>query len=218
MLFAHLKRILNLDRLRLRGPKGARAGQGLADPGGRRDRAPRPLRPALSGDSGVCWGPVVSRDRPRSSSSLSRGWGHHDRSGRRNLGDGRRLRRAPVHGGAERLATRRLPVRLRRADEDGQEVVEGDPHGRGAPPARHRQRHSSEQDTLPATGNDWGVIPARSPQLSGCPFYARCPRHSDVCRTAFPPLELVPSAAAHRSACYHPIEPEARRYPQAVTR
>jgi peptide/nickel transport system ATP-binding protein len=52
----------------------------------------------------------------------------------------------------------------------------------------------------------------------GCPFYARCARHSDVCRTAFPPLEPAAGAAAHRSACYHPIEPDAGLHPQAMTR
>ena len=42
----------------------------------------------------------------------------------------------------------------------------------------------------------------------GCPFYARCPRHGDVCRSAFPPLKAAPEAPAHRAACYHPVSPD----------
>ena len=42
----------------------------------------------------------------------------------------------------------------------------------------------------------------------GCPFYARCPRHSAICRSAFPPLEATPEAPAHRAACYHPVSPD----------
>ena len=40
----------------------------------------------------------------------------------------------------------------------------------------------------------------------GCPFYARCPRHGDICRTAFPPMEAAPGEPAHRAACYFPVE------------
>jgi oligopeptide/dipeptide ABC transporter ATP-binding protein len=40
----------------------------------------------------------------------------------------------------------------------------------------------------------------------GCPFYARCPRRSEVCTSRFPPLEAAPENAEHQSACYHPHE------------
>lgn len=38
----------------------------------------------------------------------------------------------------------------------------------------------------------------------GCAFYARCPRHTDVCKTAFPPLDQSADNENHRAACYHP--------------
>ncbi len=38
----------------------------------------------------------------------------------------------------------------------------------------------------------------------GCPFYARCPRRSDICLTAFPPFNAA--SPAHLAACYHPVE------------
>jgi peptide/nickel transport system ATP-binding protein len=40
----------------------------------------------------------------------------------------------------------------------------------------------------------------------GCPFYARCPRRSDICPTAFPPYSAPAGALAHKAACYHPID------------
>jgi peptide/nickel transport system ATP-binding protein len=40
----------------------------------------------------------------------------------------------------------------------------------------------------------------------GCPFYARCPRHTDLCRSAFPPRVAAPDSAGHQAACYHPVE------------
>ncbi|MEQ8401396.1 MAG: ATP-binding cassette domain-containing protein [Roseitalea porphyridii] len=38
----------------------------------------------------------------------------------------------------------------------------------------------------------------------GCPFFARCPRGTDICTSAMPPLEAAPDNARHRAACYHP--------------
>jgi peptide/nickel transport system ATP-binding protein len=38
----------------------------------------------------------------------------------------------------------------------------------------------------------------------GCPFYARCPRHSHICRSAFPPRVTAKHDARHEAACYHP--------------
>jgi peptide/nickel transport system ATP-binding protein len=37
----------------------------------------------------------------------------------------------------------------------------------------------------------------------GCPFYARCPRHTDICRSAFPPRVAAAHDARHQAACYH---------------
>jgi peptide/nickel transport system ATP-binding protein len=38
----------------------------------------------------------------------------------------------------------------------------------------------------------------------GCPFHARCPRRSDICRSAFPPRVAATGSATHEAACYHP--------------
>jgi len=38
----------------------------------------------------------------------------------------------------------------------------------------------------------------------GCPFFARCPRGTDICTSAMPPLEAAPDDTRHRAACYHP--------------
>jgi peptide/nickel transport system ATP-binding protein len=38
----------------------------------------------------------------------------------------------------------------------------------------------------------------------GCPFYARCPRHADICRSAFPPFAAAHHEARHEAACYYP--------------
>ncbi len=40
----------------------------------------------------------------------------------------------------------------------------------------------------------------------GCPFHARCPRRTEVCLSAFPPLDPAPDAPDHLAACYHPGE------------
>ena len=40
----------------------------------------------------------------------------------------------------------------------------------------------------------------------GCAFYARCPRGTDECRAAQPPLDASPAEPRHRAACYHPHE------------
>ncbi len=38
----------------------------------------------------------------------------------------------------------------------------------------------------------------------GCAFHARCPRGTDMCLAAHPPLEAAPGEPDHRAACYHP--------------
>jgi peptide/nickel transport system ATP-binding protein len=38
----------------------------------------------------------------------------------------------------------------------------------------------------------------------GCPFYARCPRHADICRSAFPPFAAAHHEARHEAACHYP--------------
>lgn len=43
----------------------------------------------------------------------------------------------------------------------------------------------------------------------GCPFFARCPRRSAVCQSAFPKLEPAPGAPTHLAACYFPLDPPA---------
>ncbi|WP_048646716.1 ABC transporter ATP-binding protein [Nitratireductor soli] len=40
----------------------------------------------------------------------------------------------------------------------------------------------------------------------GCAFHARCPRGTDTCLAAHPPLEPAPGQPSHLTACYHPIE------------
>jgi peptide/nickel transport system ATP-binding protein len=40
----------------------------------------------------------------------------------------------------------------------------------------------------------------------GCAFYARCPRGSDVCLAAHPPLDAASGNPLHRAACYHPFD------------
>ena len=42
----------------------------------------------------------------------------------------------------------------------------------------------------------------------GCAFHARCPRGTDVCLAAHPPLERAAGAAAHETACHHPVDTE----------
>ncbi len=37
----------------------------------------------------------------------------------------------------------------------------------------------------------------------GCPFFARCPRGTDICRESYPPLEAKFGDADHLAACYH---------------
>jgi oligopeptide/dipeptide ABC transporter ATP-binding protein len=50
------------------------------------------------------------------------------------------------------------------------------------------------------------TIPGRPPSLNelpvGCPFAARCPFATELCREQMPPLE--PVADGHRAACWHP--------------
>ncbi|QEE60364.1 ABC transporter ATP-binding protein [Salinibacterium sp. dk2585] len=49
---------------------------------------------------------------------------------------------------------------------------------------------------------------ATSPAPSGgCPFAARCPAATEICRTVMPPLAEI--APGHRVACHHPIPVEA---------
>ena len=49
------------------------------------------------------------------------------------------------------------------------------------------------------------AIPGLPPDLArlppGCPFYPRCPYHSDICLEEMPPLEE--HASDHRAACWH---------------
>ncbi|WP_417768189.1 ABC transporter ATP-binding protein [Stappia sp.] len=42
----------------------------------------------------------------------------------------------------------------------------------------------------------------------GCAFHARCPRGTDVCLATHPPLEPAAGAAAHETACHHPVDTE----------
>ncbi|WP_367714401.1 oligopeptide/dipeptide ABC transporter ATP-binding protein (plasmid) [Nitratireductor sp. GISD-1A_MAKvit] len=39
----------------------------------------------------------------------------------------------------------------------------------------------------------------------GCAFFARCPRGTQECRAAQPPLDPAPDNREHRAACYHPV-------------
>jgi len=55
-----------------------------------------------------------------------------------------------------------------------------------------------------------GDVPSPAAPPTGCPFHPRCPRASDICRTAMPPLEAAAADAAdHLAACHHPLEPGA---------
>ncbi len=47
-----------------------------------------------------------------------------------------------------------------------------------------------------------GSVPSPLNLPPGCPFQNRCPRASDECRTAMPPLEE--HADSHKVACFHP--------------
>ncbi|MGH3657519.1 MAG: ABC transporter ATP-binding protein, partial [Micromonosporaceae bacterium] len=62
-------------------------------------------------------------------------------------------------------------------------------------------------------------IPGAPPSLlrvpRGCPFHPRCPYAFDRCRTEVPPLRPVDGSAAHRSACWLPVDPDARNAARA---
>jgi len=47
-----------------------------------------------------------------------------------------------------------------------------------------------------------GMVPSLSEHLIGCPFALRCPRATDQCREADPPLE--PHGGGRITACWHP--------------
>ena len=49
-----------------------------------------------------------------------------------------------------------------------------------------------------------GRVPAAADRPPGCAFGARCPRVSDTCRAAPPPL--VDDGSGHAVACFHPME------------
>ena len=49
-----------------------------------------------------------------------------------------------------------------------------------------------------------GAPPDLSALPPGCPFFPRCPRGTDVCAQAFPPVTTDENG--HQAACYHPIE------------
>ncbi|MAS15594.1 MAG: peptide ABC transporter ATP-binding protein [Nitratireductor sp.] len=40
----------------------------------------------------------------------------------------------------------------------------------------------------------------------GCAFFARCPRGTDICTNAQPPLSAAAGHPEHQAACYHPVE------------
>ena len=52
---------------------------------------------------------------------------------------------------------------------------------------------------LPAIG---GMVPSLFELPAGCPFQNRCPRASDECRAARPPMQTV--APGHKVACFNP--------------
>ncbi|MDH3239165.1 MAG: ATP-binding cassette domain-containing protein [Alphaproteobacteria bacterium] len=54
-----------------------------------------------------------------------------------------------------------------------------------------------------------GDVPSPAAPPSGCPFHPRCPRASDICRTAMPALEAAAGGAetGHLAACHHPLDP-----------
>ncbi len=49
-----------------------------------------------------------------------------------------------------------------------------------------------------------GETPNPANKPSGCSFHTRCPRASELCRSADPPLR--PIAPEHQIACHHPLE------------
>jgi len=49
-----------------------------------------------------------------------------------------------------------------------------------------------------------GRVPAAADRPPGCAFGPRCPRASDICRAAPPPL--LEDGTGHLMACYHPME------------
>jgi oligopeptide/dipeptide ABC transporter ATP-binding protein len=51
-----------------------------------------------------------------------------------------------------------------------------------------------------------GRPPSPTEPPLGCPYAARCPRATDVCRDVMPPLET--DASGHTFACHHPVREE----------
>jgi peptide/nickel transport system ATP-binding protein len=49
-----------------------------------------------------------------------------------------------------------------------------------------------------------GLVPALRSEIDQCPFAPRCPRSTEICVSARPPLE--PTRPHHPTACYHPGE------------
>jgi peptide/nickel transport system ATP-binding protein len=61
-----------------------------------------------------------------------------------------------------------------------------------------------KRSLIPEDANTELPDPYDPPQ--GCAFYARCPRGSDVCLAAHPPLDAASGNPLHRAACYHPFD------------
>lgn len=55
---------------------------------------------------------------------------------------------------------------------------------------------------VPETGETELPDPYHPPP--GCPFHARCPRASDICRADFPASAPAPGRPDHLTACHHP--------------
>jgi peptide/nickel transport system ATP-binding protein len=55
-----------------------------------------------------------------------------------------------------------------------------------------------------------GTPPSPLRVLPGCPFHPRCPYAFDRCRTDTPPLRPVHGSDTHRSACWLPVDQDAR--------
>jgi oligopeptide/dipeptide ABC transporter ATP-binding protein len=64
-------------------------------------------------------------------------------------------------------------------------------------PARERQRQRLRVILK-------GEVPNPANKPSGCSFHTRCPRASELCRSADPPLR--PIGTEHQIACHHPLE------------
>ena len=93
---------------------------------------------------------------------------------------GRKAEEAPVHG------LFRRPLH---------------PYTRGLLASVPKLGASLEPTRLPRLAEIPGTVPSLKDEIPGCPFAARCPFATDICRREMPPFEE--KAAGHYAACFH---------------